>query len=92
MHLGRDGITVNAIHPFTTVTDNLGPRLERMAARHDATAAEHLQAISAKTSLGRLVTADEIADFVAFLASPRSIALTGEVLALTGGLGTSVYF
>jgi NAD(P)-dependent dehydrogenase (short-subunit alcohol dehydrogenase family) len=92
VHLGRDGITVNAIHPFTTVTENLGPRLERMAARHDASAAEHLRTISAKTSLGRLVTAGEIADFVAFLASPRSIALTGEVLALTGGLGTSVYF
>lgn len=90
--LGRDGITVNAIHPFTTVTGNLGPRLERMAERRHTTPQEHLQAISARTSLGRLVTAEEIADFTAFLASPRSVALTGEVLALTGGLGTSVYF
>src|ERR1700743_1813360 len=92
VQLGKDGITVNAIHPFTTVTENLGPRLERMAARHDASADEHLKAISAKTSLGRLGSARALADFVAFLASPRSIALTGEVLALTGGLGTSVYF
>jgi NAD(P)-dependent dehydrogenase (short-subunit alcohol dehydrogenase family) len=92
VHLGRDGITVNAIHPFTTITDNLGPRLERMAARRDTTPDEHLEKISARTSLGRLVTADEIADFVTFLASPHSVALTGEVLALTGGLGTSVYF
>ena len=90
--LGRDGITVNAIHPFTTMTENLGPRLERMAARRDVTADEHLSVISERTSLGRLVTAEEIADFVAFLASPRSVALTGEVLALTGGLGTAVYF
>ena len=90
--LGRDGITVNAVHPFTTVTGNLGPRLERMAARRDSTAEDHLAAISKRTSLGRLVTAEEIADFVAFLSSPRSVALTGEVLALTGGLGTAVYF
>ena len=90
--LGRDGITVNAIHPFTTMTGNLGPRLERMAARHDSTAEDHLGVISKRTSLGRLVTAEEIADFVTFLASPRSVALTGEVLALTGGLGTAVYF
>jgi NAD(P)-dependent dehydrogenase (short-subunit alcohol dehydrogenase family) len=90
--LGRDGITVNAIHPFTTKTGNLGPRLERMAARHDSTVEDHLAVISKRTSLGRLVTAEEIADFVAFLASPRSVALTGEVLALTGGLGTAVYF
>jgi NAD(P)-dependent dehydrogenase (short-subunit alcohol dehydrogenase family) len=92
VELGRDGITVNAVHPFTTVTDNLGPRLERMAARRDVSADEHLQTISATTSLGRLVTAQEIADFVVFLASPRSVALTGEVVALTGGLGTNVYF
>ena len=90
--LGRDGITVNAIHPFTTVTQNLGPRLQRMAERRDVSAGEHLRALSARTSLGRLVTAEEIADFVTFLASPRSVALTGEVLALTGGLGSSVYF
>ena len=90
--LGKDGITVNAVHPFTTMTENLGPRLQRMAERRDASADEHLRALSARTSLGRLVTAQEIADFVAFLASPRSVALTGEVLALTGGLGTSVYF
>ena len=90
--LGRDGITVNAIHPFTTKTGNLGPRLERMAARHDSTVEDHLAVISKRTSLGRLVTAEEIADFVAFLSSPRSVALTGEVLALTGGLGTAVYF
>jgi NAD(P)-dependent dehydrogenase (short-subunit alcohol dehydrogenase family) len=92
VHLGRDGITVNAVHPFTTLTENLGPRLERMAARRDSTADAHLKVISARTSLGRLVTAAEIADFVTFLASPLSVALTGEVLALTGGLGTSVYF
>jgi NAD(P)-dependent dehydrogenase (short-subunit alcohol dehydrogenase family) len=90
--LGPDGITVNAVHPFTTMTENLGPRLQRMAERRDVSADEHLQALSARTSLGRLVTAEEIADFVAFLASPRSVALTGEVLALTGGLGNSVYF
>jgi NAD(P)-dependent dehydrogenase (short-subunit alcohol dehydrogenase family) len=90
--LGRDGITVNAVHPFTTMTENLGPRLERMAERNHTTPEEHLAKISARTSLGRLVTAGEIADFVAFLASPRSVALTGEVLALTGGLGTAVYF
>jgi enoyl-[acyl-carrier-protein] reductase (NADH) len=74
------------------VTGNLGPRLERMAARRDSTAEDHLAAISTRTSLGRLVTAEEIADFVAFLSSYRSVALTGEVLALTGGLGTAVYF
>jgi NAD(P)-dependent dehydrogenase (short-subunit alcohol dehydrogenase family) len=90
-HLGRDGITVNAIHPFTTVTERLESRLERMASRRGSTPAEHLRQISERTSLGRLVTSEEIAYFVTFLASPLSVSLTGEVVALTGGVGDAVH-
>ncbi|MRH28761.1 SDR family oxidoreductase [Microbacterium sp. SYP-A9085] len=92
LELGGDGITVNAIHPFTTMTRELPDRLTRMATRHGRTPEDHLVKISARTSLGRLVTAEEIAHFVAFLASPLSVALTGEVVALTGGVGDAVYF
>jgi NAD(P)-dependent dehydrogenase (short-subunit alcohol dehydrogenase family) len=91
MELGREGITVNAIDPFTTVTKGFESRLEKMAERRGRTADEHLAKISSRTSLGRLVTAEEIAYFVAFLASPLSVSLTGEVLALTGGVGDAVY-
>jgi len=91
MELGRDGITVNAIDPFTTVTKGFESRLARMAERRGRTTDEHLAKISSRTSLGRLVTAEEIANFVAFLASPLSVSLTGEVLALTGGVGDAVY-
>jgi NAD(P)-dependent dehydrogenase (short-subunit alcohol dehydrogenase family) len=62
-----------------------------MAAEKGLTLEEHMSKIAARTALGRLVTADELAYFAAFLASPRSVSLTGEVLALTGGLGDSVY-
>jgi NAD(P)-dependent dehydrogenase (short-subunit alcohol dehydrogenase family) len=91
MEFGRDNITVNAIDPFTTVTKGFESRLARMAARRGRTPEEHLAKISERTSLGRLVKAEEIADFVAFLASPLSVSLTGEVIALTGGVGDSVY-
>jgi NAD(P)-dependent dehydrogenase (short-subunit alcohol dehydrogenase family) len=91
MELGRDGITVNAIHPFTTVTERLDSRLSRMAQRHSRSTEDHLAVVSARTSLGRLVTAEEIGYFVAFLASPLSVSLTGEVVALTGGVGSAVH-
>jgi len=74
------------------MTRELPDRLTRMATRHGRTPEDHLVKISARTSLGRLVTAEEIAHFVAFLASPLSVALTGEVVALTGGVGDAVYF
>jgi NAD(P)-dependent dehydrogenase (short-subunit alcohol dehydrogenase family) len=88
---GRDGINVSGIAPFTTVTKGYESRVTKMAAERGLTLQQHMAKISERTALGRLVTAEEIADFAAFLASPRSISLTGEVLALTGGLGDAVY-
>lgn len=88
---GRDGINVTGIAPFTTVTKGYESRVTKMAAERGLSLAEHMAKISERTALGRLVTAEEIADFATFLASPRSVSLTGEVLALTGGLGDAVY-
>lgn len=88
---GRDGINVTGIAPFTTVTKGYESRVTKMAAERGLTLEQHMTRISERTAIGRLVTAEELADFAAFLASPRSVSLTGEVLALTGGLGDSVY-
>jgi len=88
---GRFGINVTGIAPFTTVTKGYESRVTKMAAEKGLTLDEHMAIIGRKTAIGRLVTADELAYFAAFLASPLSVSLTGEVLALTGGLGDSVY-
>jgi NAD(P)-dependent dehydrogenase (short-subunit alcohol dehydrogenase family) len=88
---GRYGINVTGIGPFTTVTKGYESRVANMAAQRGLTVEEHMERISARTAIGRLVTAEEIAYFAAFLASPLSVSLTGEVLALTGGLGDAVY-
>jgi NAD(P)-dependent dehydrogenase (short-subunit alcohol dehydrogenase family) len=38
------------------------------------------------TSVGRLIEAGEIAYLVAFLASPKSVAVNGETIAAGGGI------
>jgi NAD(P)-dependent dehydrogenase (short-subunit alcohol dehydrogenase family) len=91
VELGRSGITVNAVLPFTTVTETLESRMASVAARKGITLSEQLSAVAGRTSLGRLVTAREVAEFVAFLASPRSVAMTGEVVALTGGVDRTIH-
>jgi NAD(P)-dependent dehydrogenase (short-subunit alcohol dehydrogenase family) len=91
VELGRAGITVNAVLPFTTVTETLESRMASVASRKGITTEEHLRNIAERTALGRLVTASEVAEFVAFLASPRSVAMTGEVVALTGGVDRTVH-
>ena len=42
--------------------------------------------MTASVSIGRLIEAKEIAYLVAFLASPKSIAINGETIAAGGGI------
>ena len=73
--LGPKGITVNAISPGATDTDM----------NADMTSSEKKQTL-AMTALGRLGTAEDIADAAAFLVSEDAHWVTGEKLAAGGGL------
>lgn len=77
-----DGIRVNCVSPGTADTPWVGRLL---AAADDADAAR--AALEARQPHGRLVTPDEVADAVAYLASPRSGSTNGQVLSVDGGLG-----
>jgi NAD(P)-dependent dehydrogenase (short-subunit alcohol dehydrogenase family) len=77
----REGIRVNAINPGTSDT----PWVGRLLAAADDPAAERA-ALGARQPHGRLVSPDEIADAVAYLASPRSGSTTGIELAVDGGM------
>jgi NAD(P)-dependent dehydrogenase (short-subunit alcohol dehydrogenase family) len=79
-HLG-EGIRVCAVAPGTADTPWVGRLLERA----DDPAAERA-ALEARQPHGRLVSADEVADAVAYLANPRSTSTTGIVLAVDGGM------
>jgi 2-keto-3-deoxy-L-fuconate dehydrogenase len=79
----RDGIRVNAVVPGTADT----PWVARLLAAADDPAAERA-ALEARQPIGRLVTADEVAHAIAYLASPLSGSTTGTVLGVDGGMGT----
>lgn len=48
--------------------------------------------LESTTSLRRLITADEVADVVVFLASPRSVAITGDAVGAGGGQPGVVHY
>ncbi|MGZ6793907.1 MAG: SDR family NAD(P)-dependent oxidoreductase [Mycobacteriales bacterium] len=90
--LGPAGINVTIVHPGVTVTERT-PELMSTRARAAGTTPEQVQAgLAAATSLGRLVTAAEVADVVAFLASPRSVAVTGDAVAAGGGTRGAIHY
>jgi len=77
----REGIRVNAINPGTADT----PWIGRLLDKADDPAAERA-ALEARQPHGRLVSPDEVAAAVAFLASPASGSTTGTALAVDGGM------
>ena len=77
-----DGIRVNCVSPGTADTPWVGRLL---GASDDPDAAR--SALEARQPHGRLVSPDEVADAVAYLANPRSASTNGHVLAVDGGLG-----
>ena len=48
--------------------------------------------VGAGISIGRIVTADEVAAVVAFLACPRSVALNGDAIIASGGTPGPIYY
>jgi NAD(P)-dependent dehydrogenase (short-subunit alcohol dehydrogenase family) len=77
----REGIRVNCVNPGTADT----PWVARLLDAAADPAAERA-ALEARQPHGRLVSAEEVAGAVAYLASPRSASTTGVSLAVDGGM------
>jgi NAD(P)-dependent dehydrogenase (short-subunit alcohol dehydrogenase family) len=75
-----------------TRTERTPDTLAAMAAARDSTSAEVEAAIAREVDLGRMVTAEEVADVVAFLASPRSVSITGDAVPVGGGVRGTIYY
>lgn len=77
--LGSDGITVNAIAPGTVMSG------QRMIDLWNELTEAQKQDILTAIPLGRLSTAEEVADVVVFLASDMAGYITGSVIDINGG-------
>ena len=77
----REGVRVNCVNPGTADT----PWVGRLLDSAEDPAAERA-ALNARQPHGRLVAPEEIADAIAYLASPRSGSTTGTSIAVDGGM------
>jgi NAD(P)-dependent dehydrogenase (short-subunit alcohol dehydrogenase family) len=86
LNLGPAGVRVNALAPGPIATDALR---SRVAVRHADGGPEPqaaFEALAAETALGRIATADDVADAALYLVSDLSGAVTGTLLPVESGL------
>jgi NAD(P)-dependent dehydrogenase (short-subunit alcohol dehydrogenase family) len=90
--LGPHGINVTVVHPGMTYTERM-PEVFAARAQAQGISVEEAEAqFASGNSIRHLVTAEEVADVITFLASPRSIAINGDAIAVGGGAGTAIHY
>ncbi len=77
----REGVRVNCVNPGTVST----PFVDRMLQGFDDPVKERA-ALDARQATGRMVTPEEVAGAILYLASPLSGSTTGTALDVDGGL------
>src|SRR6185437_2995062 len=90
--LGPHGINVTVVHPGTTRTEKTPGVVAAQASALGITPEEVERRMGSSNTLGRIVDAREIAYVVTFLASPKSVAINGDVIAAGGGVGRGIYY
>ncbi len=90
--LGPHGINATVVHPGLTVTEATPERIAGTAREQDITEAEAEARMASLNSSRRLITSENIADVVAFLASPKSVAINGDTIAAGGGVGRAIHY
>jgi NAD(P)-dependent dehydrogenase (short-subunit alcohol dehydrogenase family) len=89
---GPAGVNVTVVHPGMTVTERTPDTLDAIAAARGTTPDAVRSSMEQAVSIGRLVTAEEVADVVAFLSSPLSVAINGDAIVAAGGARGSIYY
>jgi hypothetical protein len=84
IELGKEGIRCNAVLPGAVD----GPRIRAVIAAKAKITNKHLEAVTkdyeAQSSLGRMVSSEDVANTVLFASSSAACSITGQALAVDG--------
>lgn len=90
--VGRDGITVNIVHPGVTRTEHIEEWFAEMAQEEGTTVDAIVEREAAgPAALKRMLEVEEVAGPIVFLASAAGSGITGESIAVDGGLSRAVF-
>lgn len=90
--LAGTGVTAITVHPGFTKTDKVAAMIARLATEQGKSEAEVEAGLASGNLMGALPTPGDIAGIVAFLSSPRSRAINGDVIAAAGGARLAIHY
>ena len=89
--LGPSGINVTVVHPGLTRTEATPGVVARLASERGISEEDAERSLIGN-SIRRLVDAEEVAWVVAFLASPRGVAINGDAVVCGGGQPGPIHY
>jgi NAD(P)-dependent dehydrogenase (short-subunit alcohol dehydrogenase family) len=90
--LAPHGIQAVCVHPGLVRTEATPGVVAARAKAQGVSEAEVEKGMAGRNLIKHLVTADEIAQVVAFLASPKAIAINGDAIPAGGGTPGSIFY
>jgi NAD(P)-dependent dehydrogenase (short-subunit alcohol dehydrogenase family) len=90
--LGPKGVNVTVVHPGLTRTEATEGVVAARARASGRTPEEVEAQMAQGNSTNRIITSEEVAHVVVFLASPLSVAINGDAIATGGGVGRSIHY
>jgi NAD(P)-dependent dehydrogenase (short-subunit alcohol dehydrogenase family) len=89
---GPHGINATCVHPGNTRTEGVEALMRKQAAEQGVSFEEIERRMDQRNSIHHLVTPEEVANVIVFLASPRSLAVNGDSIAAGGGAPGAIYY
>jgi NAD(P)-dependent dehydrogenase (short-subunit alcohol dehydrogenase family) len=90
--LSPHGISVICLHPGLTRTEKTPGVIAAQAKAQGVSEAEIETRMAGRNLIRKIVTAEEVADVVAFLASPKAAAINGDAIAAGGGVPGVIHY
>ena len=90
--LGPFGINVTCVHPGLTWTEGVEHTFQSRSETRGETLDAARQRLAGQNAVHRVIESADIANLVAFLASPLSVAITGDSIAAGGGVGRAIHY